>query len=120
MNLLFFKSAVAILSATAFRAASRLASAVMGRVFLTLALSSLFTAVARESSTGTTTVSSLSSPLLLLALEQPASMLTAMMPASAREAIFLSFIMNFSSLWCIKDRDPKQVQRKVLSFVCLS
>ena len=24
--------------------------------------------------------------------------------------------MNFSSLWCIKDRDPKQVERKVLSF----
>src|SRR5699024_4434182 len=30
--------------------------------------------------------------------------------------IFLSFIMIFSSLWCIKDRDPKQVERKVLSF----
>src|SRR5699024_12264769 len=41
---------------------------------------------------------------------------TAMMPARAREAIFLSFIMNFSSLWCIKDRDPKQAERKVLSF----
>ena len=24
--------------------------------------------------------------------------------------------MNFSSLWCIKDRDPKQAERKVLSF----
>ena len=24
--------------------------------------------------------------------------------------------MIFSSLWCIKDRDPKQVERKVLSF----
>src|SRR5699024_2449399 len=49
-------------------------------------------------------------------VEQPASMLTARAPAIAREAIFLSFIMNFSSLWCIKDRDPKQVERKVLSF----
>ena len=29
----------------------------------------------------------------------------------------LEFHKCFSSLWCIKDRDPKQVQRKVLSFV---
>ena len=50
------------------------------------------------------------------AVLQAVSMLTAMMPARAREAIFLSFIMIFSSLWCIKDRDPKQVERKVLSF----
>src|SRR5699024_12870067 len=50
------------------------------------------------------------------AVSQAVSMLTAIMPASIREAIFLSFIMNFSSLWCIKDRDPKQVERKVLSF----
>src|SRR5699024_5363553 len=47
---------------------------------------------------------------------QPASMVRAITPARAREAIFLSFIMNFSSLWCIKDRDPKQAERKVLSF----
>src|SRR5699024_5466407 len=60
------------------------------------------------------------SPLPLLppleAVLQPASMEAAITPASIREAIFLSFIMNFSSLWCIKDRDPKQVERKVLSF----
>src|SRR5699024_10637504 len=53
---------------------------------------------------------------VLLVVSQAVSMLTAMMPARAREAIFLSFIMIFSSLWCIKDRDPKQVERKVLSF----
>src|SRR5699024_5480989 len=47
---------------------------------------------------------------------QAVSMLTAITPASIIEAIFLSFIMIFSSLWCIKDRDPKQVERKVLSF----
>src|SRR5699024_2707347 len=29
---------------------------------------------------------------------------------------FLEFHNEFSSLWCIKDRDPKQVERKVLSF----
>src|SRR5699024_8788521 len=51
-----------------------------------------------------------------LVVLQPASMETAMTPASIREAIFLSFIVNFSSLWCIKDRDPKQAERKVLSF----
>src|SRR5699024_642970 len=55
-------------------------------------------------------------PFSVPLLPQAASMLTAMTPASIREAIFLSFIMNFSSLWCIKDRDPKQVERKVLSF----
>ena len=38
------------------------------------------------------------------------------MPASIREAIFLSFIMVFSSLWCIKDRDPKQVKGWSFSF----
>src|SRR5699024_5085632 len=29
---------------------------------------------------------------------------------------FLELHNEFSSLWCIKDRDPKQVERKVLSF----
>src|SRR5699024_2971922 len=77
------------------------------------------------SSIADTTLEVLTSPWLSLSVllssmvllpEQPASMETAMTPASIREAIFLSFIVNFSSLWCIKDRDPKQVERKVLSF----
>src|SRR5699024_10254229 len=29
---------------------------------------------------------------------------------------FLELHNEFSSLWCIKDRDPKQAERKVLSF----
>ena len=53
---------------------------------------------------------------VLEVVSQAVSMETAITPASIREAIFLSFIVNFSSLWCIKDRDPKQAERKVLSF----
>src|SRR5699024_3647144 len=53
---------------------------------------------------------------LALVSAQPASIDIAITPARTREAIFLSFIVDFSSLWCIKDRDPKQAERKVLSF----
>src|SRR5699024_8638441 len=73
------------------------------------------TEAAKEVSTGSTT-GGFSSSLPVVLPPQAVSMETAMMPASIREAIFLSFIVIFSSLWCIKDRDPKQAERKVLSF----
>ena len=106
--------ALPIFPAAAFRAVWRLLSSAM--VIFTLARgfsSAAKTLDAPETGVGVGVGVGVE---LALVSAQPANMLTAMMPARAREAIFLSFIVNFSSLWCIKDRDPKQAERKVLSF----
>ena len=106
--------ALPIFPAAAFRAVWRLLSSAMVIFTLARALSSAAKSLdAPETGVGVGVGVGVE---LALVSAQPANMLTAMMPARAREAIFLSFIVNFSSLWCIKDRDPKQAERKVLSF----
>src|SRR5699024_5957068 len=106
---------LSMVGATFARTPFRVLSLVKVMTFFSSVLSRSLTEAAKEVSTGSTT-GGFSSSLPVVLPPQAVSMETAMMPASIREAIFLSFIVIFSSIWCIKDRDPKQAERKVLSF----